>query len=123
MRALPDPPEPDLPDLPDFFRFRDTGTRASIGVRLNSRTSRSLGGQGPPGRAGESGGVSYSLYADHPAVRAELATLAAAEAAAHLDLEVGALVGDGHLILAVQPRDRSSPPILAEITGPRPRRR
>jgi hypothetical protein len=46
----------------------------------------------------------YSLYADHPLVRAELATLAAAEAAAHPELEVAALVGDGHLVLAVRPR-------------------
>ena len=52
----------------------------------------------------EAGEASYSLYADHPLVRAELAVLAAAEAAAHPELEVAALVGDGHLVLAVRPR-------------------
>ena len=31
--------------------------------------------------------------------------LAAAEAAAHPELEIAALLGDGHLILAVRPRD------------------
>lgn len=46
----------------------------------------------------------YTLYADHPAVRAELATLAAAEAADHPELEIAALIGDGHLVLAVRPR-------------------
>jgi hypothetical protein len=40
-----------------------------------------------------------------PAVRAELATLAAAEAAEHPELEIAALLGDGHLILAVRVRD------------------
>ena len=47
----------------------------------------------------------YSLYADHPIVRAELATLARAEAAAQPELEIAALLGDGHLILAVRVRD------------------
>jgi hypothetical protein len=53
--------------------------------------------------------AAYCLYADHPLVRAELATLAAAEAAACPELEIAALVGDGHLVLAVRPRPGFTP--------------
>jgi hypothetical protein len=66
--------------------------------------------------------ASYSLYADHPAVRAELATLAAAEAAAHPELEIAALLGDGHLILAVRDRTPDGPSrALANRSARRPR--
>lgn len=52
----------------------------------------------------QEGAVSFTLYADHPAVRLELAALAAAEADAHPELDIAALVGEGHLVLAIEPR-------------------
>jgi hypothetical protein len=73
----------------------DEAERAARWLALNHRAQLSVH---------EAGDASYSLYADHPLVRAELAVLAAAEAAAHAELEVAALVGDGHLVLAVRPR-------------------
>lgn len=80
----------------------DEAERAARWLALNHRAQ--LSGH-------ESGDASYSLYADHPLVRAELAVLAAAEAAAHPGLEVAALVGDGHLVLAVRARPGDPPPL------------
>lgn len=73
----------------------DPDERAARWAALNQRAQLS---------AHPAGDASYSLYADHPVVRDELATLAAAEAAAHPELEIAALLGDGHLVLAVRPR-------------------
>ncbi len=92
---LPDELLPELPVPPAAGPPPDADERAARWARLNRKAQLSVH---PVGDA------SYSLYADHPLVRAELATLAAAEAAAHPELEIGALVGDGHLVLAVRPR-------------------
>jgi hypothetical protein len=73
----------------------DEAERVARWLELNRRAQLSLH---------EAGDACYSLYADHPLVRAELATLAAAESVARPDLEIGALLGDGHLVLAVRPR-------------------
>lgn len=86
---------PQLPLPPDAGPPPDPDERAARWAELNRRALLSVH---PVGDA------SYSLYADHPLVRAELATLAAAEAAGHPELVIGALVGDGHLVLAVRPR-------------------
>jgi hypothetical protein len=86
---------PELPVQPDVGPLPGPEERAARWALLNRRAQLSVH---PTGEA------SYSLYADHPLVRAELATLAAAEAADHPELEIGALVGDGHLVLAVRPR-------------------
>ena len=91
-------PEELLPELavpPDAGPLPDAEERAARWAQLNRRAQLSVH---PDGNA------SYTLYADHPLVRAELATLAAAEAVDHPELEIGALVGDGHLVLAVRPR-------------------
>ena len=87
---------PELPLPPDAGPQPDEAEREARWSLLNQRAQLAT----YPGED-----ASYSLYADHPAVRAELATLAAAEAAAHPELEIAALLGDGHLILAVRPRD------------------
>jgi hypothetical protein len=84
-------PELSLP--PDAGPHPDEAEREARWSALNQRALLSV----HPGDD-----ASYSLYADHPTVRAELATLAAAEARVHPELEVGALLGDGHLILAVR---------------------
>jgi hypothetical protein len=92
------PAEDLLPQLPvpaGAGPHPDAAERADRWSQLNQRAQLSVH---------PAGDASYSLYADHPMVRAELATLAAAEAAEHPELEIGALVGDGHLILAVRPR-------------------
>lgn len=47
------------------------------------------------------------LYADHPDVRAELATLVAAEAAEVAEVDLDAYAGDGHLVLLVRPAARA----------------
>jgi hypothetical protein len=86
---------PELPVPPDAGPAPDADERAARWSQLNRKAQLSVL---------PAGDASYSLYADHPMVRAELATLAAAEAAEHPELEIGALVGDGHLILAVRPR-------------------
>jgi len=86
---------PELPLPPDAGPHPDDAEREARWSLLNQRAQLSV-------HPGED--ASYSLYADHPAVRAELAVLVAAEAAAHPELEVAALVGDGHLILAVRSR-------------------
>ena len=88
---------PELPLPPDAGPHPDEAEREARWSLLNQRAQLSA----YPGED-----ASYCLYADHPAVRAELATLAAAEAAAHPELEIAALLGDGHLILAV--RDRAT---------------
>ena len=91
-------PEELLPELslpPEAGPPPDADERAARWAELNRRAQLSVH---------PAGDASYSLYANHPLVRAELATLAAAEAAAHPELEIGALVGDGHLVLAVRPR-------------------
>ena len=86
---------PELPLPPDPGPQPDEAEREARWRLLNQRAQLSV-------HPGED--ASYSLYADHPAVRAELATLAAAEAAAHPELVIAALLGDGHLILAVRNR-------------------
>ena len=86
---------PELPVPPDAGPRPDAAERAARWSQLNRKAQLSVH---------PAGDASYSLYADHQTVRAELATLAAAEAAAHPELEIGALVGDGHLVLAVRPR-------------------
>ncbi len=86
---------PELPLPPDAGSHPDEAARRARWSLLNPRAQLSV-------HPGED--ASYSLYADHPAVRAELATLAAAEADAHPELEIAALLGDGHLILAVRTR-------------------
>jgi hypothetical protein len=91
----PDELLPELPVPPDAGPLPDADERAARWARLNRKAQLSVH---------TAGDASYSLYADHPLVRAELATLAAAESAAHPELEIGALVGDGHLVLAVRPR-------------------
>ena len=98
MRAVADADEllPELPLPPDAGPQPDEQEREARWRALNQRAQLSA----YPGDD-----ASYSLYADHPSVRAELATLAAAEAAAHPELEIAALLGDGHLILAVRARD------------------
>ncbi len=95
---MTDPAEllPELPLPPAAGPAPDEAAREARWRLLNQRAQLAV-------HPGED--ASYSLYADHPAVRAELATLAAAEAAAHPELEIAALLGDGHLILAVQVRD------------------
>ena len=88
-----------LPQLPlptEPGPIPDEAEREARWARLNQRAQLSA----YPGED-----ASYSLYADHPTVRAELAVLARAEAVAHPELEVAALLGDGHLILAVRSRD------------------
>lgn len=87
---------PELPVPPDAGPHPDAAEREARWLQLNQRAQLSV-------HPGEDS--SYSLYADHPAVRAELATLARAEAAEHPELEIAALLGDGHLILAVRVRD------------------
>jgi hypothetical protein len=87
---------PELAPPPDAGPHPDPAEREARWALLNQRAQLSV-------HPAED--ASYSLYADHPAVRAELATLAAAEAAAHPELEIAALLGDGHLILAVRTRD------------------
>jgi hypothetical protein len=87
---------PELPLPPDAGPYPGEDERQARWSLLNQRAQLSA----YPGED-----ASYSLYADHPAVRAELATLVAAEAAAHPELEIAALLGDGHLILAVRERD------------------
>jgi hypothetical protein len=87
---------PELPLPPDPGPRPDDAEREARWALLNQRAQLAA----YPGED-----AAYSLYADHPAVRAELAVLAAAEAAAHPELEIAALLGDGHLILAVRPRD------------------
>lgn len=87
---------PEIPVPPDAGPHPDAAERDARWSQLNQRAQLSV----YPGED-----ASYSLYADHPAVRAELATLAAAEAAAHPELEIAALLGDGHLVLAVRVRD------------------
>ena len=87
---------PELPVPPEAGPHPDAAEREARWSMLNQRAQLSA----YPGED-----ASYSLYADHPAVRAELATLAAAEAAEHPELEIAALLGDGHLILAVRLRD------------------
>ena len=91
---------PELPVPPDAGPPPDPEERAARWLQLNRRAQLSVH---------PAADARYSLYADHPAVRAELATLAAAEAADHPELEVAALVGDGHLVLAVRPRERAHP--------------
>jgi len=86
---------PELPLPPDGGPHPDEAERQARWSLLNQRAQLSA-------HPGED--ASYSLYADHPTVRAELATLAAAEAADHPELEIAALLGDGHLILAVRRR-------------------
>jgi hypothetical protein len=92
----PDQLLPELPVPPDAGPRPDDAEREARWAQLNQRAQLAA----YPGED-----ASYSLYADHPAVRAELATLAVAEAAAHPELEIAALLGDGHLILAVRVRD------------------
>ena len=87
---------PELPLPPDAGPHPDAAEREARWSQLNQRAQLSV-------HPAED--ASYSLYADHPSVRAELATLAAAEAAEHPELEIAALLGDGHLILAVRLRD------------------
>jgi hypothetical protein len=88
---------PELPVPPDAGPPRlDEAERAA---RWNALNQRALLSVHPTEDA------SYSLYADHPAVRAELATLVAAERAEHPELEIAALLGDGHLVLAVREPD------------------
>jgi hypothetical protein len=87
---------PELPLPPDAGPHPDAVERETRWAQLNQRAQLS---------AYPAGDASYSLYADHPSVRAELATLAAAEAAEHPELEIAALLGDGHLVLAVRLRD------------------
>lgn len=87
---LPELPVPSGAEPPP-----DGSARAARWQELNRRAQLSVHGGGD---------ATYSLYADHPLVRAELATLCAAEAAAHPELEVAALAGDGHLVLAIRPR-------------------
>jgi hypothetical protein len=98
MPAVTDADEllPEVPLPPDAGPHPDEAEREARWRLLNQRAQLSV-------HPGED--ASYSLYADHPSVRAELATLAAAEAAAHPELEIAALLGDGHLILAVRARD------------------
>jgi hypothetical protein len=86
---------PELPLPPDPGPVPDPAEREARWARLNQRAQLA---------AYPSDDASFSLYADHPLVRAELAVLARAEAVAHPELEVAALLGDGHLILAVRPR-------------------
>ena len=88
---------PELPLPPDAGPPPDGAERRARWSLLNQRAQLSVHPD-----PGEDAG--YVLSADHPAVRAELATLAAAEAAAHPELEIAALLGDGHLILAVRNR-------------------
>jgi hypothetical protein len=92
----PDELLPQLALPPDPGPIPDEAEREARWARLNQRAQLA---------AYPSDDASYSLYADHPTVRAELAVLARAEAVAHPELEVAALLGDGHLILAVRPRD------------------
>lgn len=87
---------PELPVPADAGPHPDAAERNARWLQLNQRAQLSV-------HPSEDG--SYSLYSDHPAVRAELATLARAEAVEHPELEIAALLGDGHLILAVRPRD------------------
>ncbi len=87
---------PELPVPPDAGPHPDAAEREARWLQLNRRAQLSV-------HPGEDS--TYSLYADHPAVRAELATLARAEAAEHPELDIAALLGDGHLILAVRIRD------------------
>ena len=89
---------PELPVPPDAGPRPDAAEREARWSRLNQRAQLSV-------HPAED--ASYSLYADHPTVRAELAFLAAAEAAEHPELEIGALLGDGHLILAVRLREET----------------
>ena len=95
MTGPPDDLLPELPVPPDAGPHPDAAERAARWAQLNQRAQLSVH---------PAGDASYSLYADHPMVRAELATLAAAGAAEHPELEIGALVGLGHLILAVRLR-------------------
>lgn len=74
---------------------RDEHERSARWAALNRRAQLTVH---------EEGAASFTLYADHPSVRLELATLAAAEAEAHPELDIAALVGEGHLVLAVEPR-------------------
>ena len=92
----------------------DEAARAARWLALNQRAQLSVH---------EAADASYSVYADHPLVRAELAVLAAAEAAAHPELEVAALVGDGHLLLAVRPRPAAAGPLPGDSYVSAPRRR
>ena len=87
---------PELPLPPDAGPHPDAVEREARWNQLNQRALLSV-------HPGED--ASYSLYADHPAVRAELSTLARAEARENPELEIAALLGDGHLILAVRDRD------------------
>jgi hypothetical protein len=86
---------PELPVPPETGPIPDEAEREARWTQLNQRAQLAA----YPGED-----ASYSLYADHPMVRAELAVLARAEAVAHPELEVAALLGDGHLVLAVRPR-------------------
>jgi hypothetical protein len=87
MPVLPVPPGAGPADEHErSARWAELNRRAQLGVH-------------------QEGEVSFTLYADHPAVRLELAMLAAAEAEAHPELDIAALVGEGHLVLAVEPRE------------------
>ena len=101
---------PELPVPPDAGP-RDEHERAARWAALNRRAQLSVH---------QSEGASFTLYADNPAVRLELAALAAAEAVAHPELEIGALIGDGHLVLAIEPRDGVPPDPPAPASDPRP---
>lgn len=92
---------PELPLPPDAGPHPDAAEREARWSLLDQRAQLSV-------HPGED--ATYSLYADHPAVRAELATLARAEALENPELEIAALLGDGHLILAVRDRVPESPP-------------
>lgn len=93
----------ELPLPPEAVDHPDEAEREARWMRLNQRAQLSA-------HPGEDG--SYTLYADHPLVRAELAVLARAEAREHPELEIAALLGDGHLILAVRERPTGGPPAL-----------
>lgn len=87
---------PHLPVPQDAGPHPDAAEREARWAQLNQRAQLSV----HPGEES-----SWSLYADHPSVRAELATLAAAEAKEHPELDIAALIGDDHLILAVRLRE------------------
>ena len=84
----------ELPLPPEAFPLPDAAEREARWLHLNRRAQLSVH---------PADDARYTLYADHPSVRAELATLAAAEAVDHPELEIAALLGDGHLVLAVRP--------------------
>jgi hypothetical protein len=101
----------ELPLPPDALPLPGEDERAARWLHLNRRAQLSV----YPAED-----ATYTLYADHPAVRDELATLAAAEAAEHPELEIAALIGDGHLVLAVRPVE-GFVPVMSPTALPRPR--